>query len=188
MARQLSTSVSDAFLALSVVYVVFILFNNGQLFASLGLTLQGIAAVAGVIRFASLRSEMGPVFRTHKFLSWLATAAGVPFLSYQFCSNYEALTTGHALGAFSGMVTLTSQFMNAENKQLFTQASSGLGMLIILILTITYRNINGVIAALIYVLTGAIIGSEGNIKGVLRIDILHYGLMVGNLFFLWALT
>jgi len=187
MARQLSTSVSDFVLALSVFYAVFIFYNNAQYFAAVGLLLQGIAASVGVVRFASLRSEMGPVFRTHKFLSWLATAAGVPILSFQFCTNYEAEITSHLLLAFSGLVTLSAQFMNAENKQLFTQASSGLGMLIILILSISYTNINGIIAGLIYVLTGAIIGSEGNILGILRVDILHYGLVAGNVFFMWSL-
>lgn len=187
MARQLSTSLSDFVLALSVFYAVWNLYLKSQIFAAIGLTTQGLAASVGVVRFASLRSEMGPIFRTHKFMSWLAAAAGVPMISYQFCVNHDAVTTGHVLIAFSGLVTLSSQFMNAENKQLFTQASSGLGMLIILILSISYTNINGVIAALIYILTGAIIGSEGSIMGILRVDILHYGLVAGNLFFMWAL-
>lgn len=183
MARQLSTSVSDFVLALSAAFSVYHFYNKLLLYAAIGLLLQGIAASAGVVRFASLRSEMGPVFRTHKFLSWLAAAAGVPLLSYQFCTNYQAVTTSHVLLAFSGIVTLSAQFMNAENKQLFTQASSGLGLLIILILTITYVNVYGIIAGLIYVLTGAIVGSEGTLMGILRVDILHYGLAVGNIFF-----
>ena len=188
MARQLSTSVSDFILACSVLYAVLNMLHHSQFYSATGLGIQGLAASAGVVRFSMLRSEMGPVYRTHKFLSWLAAAAGPGLISYQFCLKYEAMTTGHLVIAFAGLVTLSAQFMTADNKKLFTEASSGLGTLVVLILSGCYFNYFGILAALIYILSGAVIGSEGQLMGILRIDLLHYGLVVGNLSFLWALT
>ncbi|XP_052818904.1 uncharacterized protein LOC128244844 [Mya arenaria] len=186
MARQLSTSLSDFVLACIVFYVVFQLFQIQAYYAAVGLFLQGFAATVGVVRFSMLRSEMGPVFRAHKFFSWLATAAGSGLISYQFCLKYDASTTSHLILSFAGMVTLTAQFMNAENKKLFSEASSGLGLLTVFILSVCYSNLYGILAALTYILSGAGIGSEGTLFGILRVDILHYGLVFGNIFFLWA--
>lgn len=51
MARQLSTALSDAVLALSVIYFVYHVFWF-NFFAALGISIQGIAAVFGTIRYA----------------------------------------------------------------------------------------------------------------------------------------
>lgn len=188
MARQISTSVSDFALACSVFYVAFYLFLGNNIYASIGLLIQGAAASAGVVRFAMRRPESTPVFRAHKLLSWLATVAGMGLIAYQFCTNYRAVTMSYIIISFSGMVMLASQFMDAKNKQLFVQASSGLSVLTVLILSFLQVNIYGIVAALTYILTGAIIGSEGVLFGIQRVDILHYGLVAGNFCFLFSLS
>ncbi|KAH3855173.1 uncharacterized protein LOC127870951 [Dreissena polymorpha] len=187
MARQISTAVSDFFLACSIVFVVNHLYQASVPFAAIGLTIQGVAASVGIVRFFMLRSEMGPVFRMHKFMSWLSTTAGMGLVSYEFCLKHEAVTTGHLVMSFAIIVTMTTLFMNAENKKLFVEACSGLSLLTILILSVCYYNIYGVAAAVIYILSGAIIGSEGTLLGLRRVDLLHYGLIVGNMAFMKAL-
>lgn len=188
MARQISTSVSDFVLACSVFYVATRLFYEGCQYAALGLLIQGAAASVGVARFAMRRPESTPVFRAHKLLSWLASTAGLGLVAYQYCSKYDSLLMKYIIIAFSGLVTLTSQFMDANNKQLFVQASSGLALLTVLVFSLIHFNVYGISAALTYILTGAIIGAEGVIFGLQRVDLLHYGLVAGNLFFLYSLN
>lgn len=187
MARYISTAVSDFFLACSIVFVVYHLYQASVPYAAIGLTVQGVAASVGVVRFSMLRSEMGPVFRTHKFMAWLSTTAGMGLVSYEFCLKYEAVTTGHLVMSFAIIVTMTTQFINAENKKLFVEACSGLGLLTVLILSVCYYNIYGAAAAFIYILSGAVIGSEGKLLGLPRVDLLHYGLILGNVAFMKAL-
>ncbi|XP_045194703.2 uncharacterized protein LOC123550338 [Mercenaria mercenaria] len=188
MARQISTSVSDFVLACSVFYVASYLFIGNNRYAATGLLIQGAAASVGVARFAMRRPESTPVFRAHKLLSWLAATAGMGLIAYQYCTNYGALTMSYVIISFSGLVTISSQFMDAKNKQLFVQASSGLALLTVLILSLLQMNIYGISAALTYILSGAIFGSEGVMLGFQRVDLLHYGLVAGNIFFLFSLS
>ncbi|XP_060586830.1 uncharacterized protein LOC132742424 [Ruditapes philippinarum] len=188
MARQISTSVSDLILACSALYVTLSLFQDGYVFAASGLLIQGTAAGVGVVRFAMRRPESSPVFRAHKLLSWLAATAGMGLIAYQFCTSYQVLLMSYIIISFSGLVTLTSQFMDAKNKQLFVQASSGLALLTVLILSLLEWNVYGISAALTYIISGAVFGSDGVIFGVQRVDLLHYGLVAGNIFFLFSLS
>lgn len=70
MARQLTTSASDAVLAFSVLYFIYNVFW-ANFFASLGLGIQGAAASFGVVRFAQARIG-GQVYDYHQMTSWLA--------------------------------------------------------------------------------------------------------------------
>ena len=187
MVHQLSTSLSDLALAASVFYVVHNWYNTAFLYAAAGLLVQGLAASVGVVRFAMERPEGTVIFKGHKFLSWLAAAVGMSLISYDFCQGYNSYTMGNVVLAFSAIVLFTAGFQSAESRQLTTQACSGLAILTILILCLFNSNWNGVFAALIYILAGAIIGSEGELMGFLRVDILHYALVVGNLLFLRSL-
>lgn len=186
MARQLSTSISDFVLACSVFYAASHLFLTNSQYAATGLLIQGAAASIGVARFAMRRPESTPVFRAHKLLSWLASTAGLGLIAYQFCVNFGATLMSYVIIAFATAVTLTSQFMDAKNKQLFVQACSGLSLLTVLILSVLSWNIYGMAAALTYILTGALFGSDGAKFGVLNVDILHYGLVIGNILFMWS--
>ena len=56
MARQLTTSLSDLVLALSVLHFVYCVFWD-NLFAAIGLSIQGAAAGIGVYRFALSRPD-----------------------------------------------------------------------------------------------------------------------------------
>ena len=187
MARQLSTSVSDFALAASVFYVAYYWYNRSLIYAAAGLLLQGLAATAGVVRFGMERPEGTLIFKTHKFLSWLTAAAGLSLIAYDFCLHYHSYSMGNVVLAFSAIVLVTAAFQTRENRQLTTQACSGLAVLTVLLTCFFNTNWNGVAAALVYILAGAIIGSEGELMGLLRVDILHYALVGGNFLFLNSL-
>jgi hypothetical protein len=50
-----------------------------------------------------------------------------------------------------------------------------------------FFNLYGLLGAAAYVSSGLVIGSEGHINGIPRVDILHYVLVLGNIFFKMAL-
>lgn len=185
MAQQITTAISDFVLVLSILYVVSGIYNK-NFTSSLGFLAQGAAASAGVIRFAM--SSPGQVTTIHKQLSWLATILGVPLISLGFCSLYGETSLRHFLMVITGVVMVGSRFAQAQQQALLVQAASGLAMLCILYLCLMNWNLSGLLAGIVYVTAGLIIGSEGKWNGLLRVDLLHYALVVGNLLFLRALS
>ncbi|XP_050398077.1 uncharacterized protein LOC126815999 [Patella vulgata] len=184
MARQISTAVSDLVLALSVFYVVYytIWFN---FFAAIGLLLQGIAASAGVARFSQSRPDP-KIIKGHKFMSWIATVAGMSLVATGFC-QYTLPFLMNLNFMFFIAVLIVGQFLEQAQSALATQACSGFAMLTIIACSVKTMNLYGVIAAVIYIAAGAFIGVDGYYSGIPRVDLLHYALVLGNIFFLWAL-
>ena len=100
MPRQLSTSLSDLILALSAFYVGNEI-RNKHLKPSIGLTIQGIAATVGIIRFAMENPEGSLIFKSHKFFSWLATTFGVPAIALGFCGIYGSAVLANKIIIFA---------------------------------------------------------------------------------------
>ena len=65
---------------------------------------------------------------------------------------------------------------------------AGFGMLTILVVCVRWFNLYGLIGAAAYISSGLVIGSDGNMNGIPRVDIMHYVLVVGNIFFKMALA
>lgn len=183
MPRQLSTSLSDLLLAISAFYVANVLFRYHYR-PAVGLIIQGIAASVGVIRFAMERPEGTFIFHSHKFCSWLAAILGVPAIALGFCSVYSSVTLGNKIMIFVAIVACSSFFLPQHIRQVTTQAVSGFAMLTILLLCFMHTNWYGLCAAVVYVVSGLIGGSDGKIGPFWNVDILHYGLIIGNILFL----
>lgn len=189
MAQQLNTSLSDLALALSVFYVFYCWMVAGvSWFASFGILSQGFAASAGVVRFAMVSPEETPVLKIHKFLTWITTTLGVPMIATGFCEAYKTTTMGNKIIIFALIVILTTRFLPQDMRELTTQAVSGFAMLTIMILSVMHSNWFGLTAAVLYVVAGAVIGAEGHLFGLPRVDLLHYVLALANLLFLYALV
>lgn len=188
MARQLNTSLSDLVLALSVYYVFYWWTVTGvSKFASYGILSQGFAASAGVIRFAMVRPEETPVLKIHKFLTWVTTTLGVPMIATGLCEAYKTTAMGNKIIIFALIVIVTARFLPQDTQALSSKAVSGFAMLTIIILSVMYSNWFGLTAAVMYVVAGAIIGAEGSLFGIPRVDLLHYMLTLANFSFLYAL-
>ncbi|KAL8575930.1 hypothetical protein ACOMHN_027328 [Nucella lapillus] len=183
MARQLSTAVSDLVLLLSVLHFVYCVFWE-NLFASLGLSIQGVAAGLGVYRFAMDRPDYN-ITNYHKMMSWVAQVVGVPLLGVGFAYDTMPLMA-NIIFLFVIAAVVVSRFVDDGLRKLLTEAASGFGMLTIILVSLRYFNLYGLIGAASYVASGLVIGSEGNMHGVPRVDILHYVLAVGNVFFRMA--
>ncbi|KAK7483053.1 hypothetical protein BaRGS_00025716 [Batillaria attramentaria] len=183
--RQVSTAVSDLVLAFSAVYFVFhVIFVN--FFAAVGIAIQGAAAAMGVARFGM--AQVDPqITQYHKMLSWLAQVVGIPLLGIGFVHNImPTLVTLNFLFVIG--VVVASRFVDDNMRKLLREATSGFGMLSVILASFYTINIFGLIGAAIYVASGLVVGSEGYVgdMNMPRIDLLHYCLAVGNVFFLYA--
>ncbi|XP_005092099.1 uncharacterized protein LOC101857169 [Aplysia californica] len=183
MARQLTTSVSDAFLTWSVLYFIYNVFWI-NFFACVGLGIQGVAAALGVARFAQARQE-GQIYDYHMMAAWLARVLGVPLLAVGFCHKELPIMMNLNIMFMMG-VLLGNRLLAPGMRKLIVEACSGFGMLTIIIVSLRTWNIYGVLAAAVYIVSGLMIGSEGKLGMVYRVDLLHVGLLVGNILFTWA--
>ena len=87
------------------------------------------------------------------------------------------------------MATLISHRLVAPGmRKLIVEACSGFGMLTIIIVSVRSFNVYALLAAAIYITSGLIIGSEGKLGVVYRVDLLHLGLLIGNILFTWAIA
>ena len=120
-------------------------------------------------------------------LSWLAQVAGVPLLGVGFAHNSIPIMVNLNFFFVIGAV-VASRFVDEKLRKLLTEAASGFGMLTIILVCLHRFNLCGLIGAAAYVASGLVIGSEGHLHGVLRVDILHYILAIGNVFFRMALV
>ena len=82
MARQITTAVSDALLAWSVLYFIYNVFWS-NFFACLGLAIQGVAATLGIVRFSQMR-QAGQIYDYHRLTSELAGVNIKPF-TFIYC-------------------------------------------------------------------------------------------------------
>lgn len=186
MARQLTTAISDLVLVLSVIFFVYHVFWV-NFFAAFGLSIQGMAAGVGTYRFAMSRPDSG-VTNYHKMLSWLAQVAGVPLIGVGFAHNTIPILVNLNFLFIIGAIIASRLLNDSKTRQLLTEAASGFGMLTVIIVCVRFFNLYGLLGAAAYVSSGLVIGSEGYFHGVPRIDILHYVLAAGNVFFKMALV
>lgn len=186
MPRQLSTSLSDLILAISAFYVGHSLYNT-DFKPAVGLIIQGMAATVGIVRFSMENPEGSFIFKGHKLLSWVAATFGIPAIALGFCDMYGSTVLANKIIIFVAIVAVLSFFLPSRIRQLTTEAVSGFSMLTILILCFMFKNWLGFSAGVFYVVSGLVGGSDGQIGPLYKVDILHYGLVVGNTLFMYAL-
>lgn len=123
----------------------------------------------------------------HKKLSWLAQVAGVPLLGVGFAHHSIPIMVNLNVLFVIGAI-VASRFVDEKLRKMLTEAASGFGMLTIILVCLRHFNLYGLIGAAAYITSGLVIGSEGHLHGVPRVDLLHYCLAVGNIFFRMALV
>ncbi|GFO30468.1 hypothetical protein PoB_005697300 [Plakobranchus ocellatus] len=183
MAAQLSTSASDALLAWSVLYFIFHL-HSYNFFACLGIAIHGIAASLGVVRFAQAR-QTGAIYDYHQMASWLAQVVGLPLMAAGFC--YKDLPIVMNLNLMMMFAVLvTSRSMAPGRRQQATLCCSAFALLTIAVISYRAHIIYGLYGTAAYVLSG-VIGSQGKVGPIYRVDLLHVVLTAGNILYTWAL-
>ncbi|XP_064610714.1 uncharacterized protein LOC135474947 [Liolophura sinensis] len=181
---QLSTAVSDLVLAVTAFSVSLLTLSSNSLF-SLGMSLQGLAASVGVLKFGQSQPS-GWVVKAHHALAWITTVVGLALMSSGVHFNQGSTRLAQGLLITTAVFTLSVKFMAADTKTLLTKSLSGFSLLSLLFLFVINWNMFGITACALYILSGSAVGSSGYWSGIPRVDILHYGLALGNLSFQWA--
>lgn len=84
-------------------------------------------------------------------------------------------------------VLVGCRFLAPGIRHMATQSCAGFGLLTIIIVSLRSWNIYALLAVAAYVASSLLIGSEGKIGVLYRLDLLHVGLAVGNALFAWGL-
>lgn len=84
-------------------------------------------------------------------------------------------------------VLIGSNFLAPGMRQLANESCAGFAILTIIIVSLRSWNVYALLATAAYVASSKVIGSEGKMGVVYRVDLLHVGLAVGNVLFTWGL-
>jgi hypothetical protein len=186
MARALSTALSDLVLALSALNAAIKILIHAPL-ASAGFCIIAIAAALGTVKFA-LGSPPIVLVRWHKYFSWLSKTLGMSLIasSYHRQEILSKVANGHlALGL---ALAILGPYLADEAIAKATELVSSLAVLSIICITGIRFNVLGLIGALLYAVSGLVIGVEGTYRSVPRVDLFHYALAVGNIALLMGLN
>ena len=106
----------------------------------------------------------------------------MPLLAVGFCHKDLPVMMNLNMMFMLG-VLIGSRMLAPGMRKLVIEACSGFGMLTIIIVSLRTWNIYGLLAAAVYIVSGLVIGSEGKLSVFYRVDLLHIGLVAGNLLF-----
>ena len=179
MNRQLSTALSDAILSY-VSYAAAYKTMSTNTSATVGFVIIGTAAFIGTIRFG-LQNPRTDIISFHKFLSWMGSAIAVPYIAaaYHKQESSNLLASVHIVSGFA--LVATQKFLSERQKRLCTEAVSSYAVISILTLSLVTSNNAGAFGAICYVIAGLIVGTDGHISIVPRVDIFHYVLVIATL-------
>ena len=183
---QLSIVISESILALVTIGVALRLFQGGFIYsAGPGFILVALAALLGAIKFSGVES----VISAHKQAALLAATVGMPMVGYAFLGlKSNALQAGSAsLIAWFILLALSIVLVNILSFIPYARIIAVVGLLAIIIIAATFLSsspraaLTAIAGALTIVLTGLAIGTKGELFGLKRVDLYHYGLALGNL-------
>ena len=183
---QISTSISDALLALSAFNACYNVASS-SLNAMCGFFIIGAAATCGIYRFGCSAPSSNTV-QFHQFLSWLASVLGMSLLAAAFHRYYLNIIIANVHAAAALALVLLQQHFAESHVMLITEALSSLAVISILILSILVFNPYAIIGAVLYIVAGLVVGTNGAMYGIPCVDIFHYVLLVGNIALLMGLT
>ncbi len=183
---QFSTAVSDALLALSSFHASIVL-SSTNVSGLGGFLFIGLAACCGVQRFCMKHPDEKSISR-HTYLSWLASVLGLSCIAaaYYRSQGIPIVANAHIACAIA-VVMLRSQL--SENVlHVATEIVSSGAVVSTLLLSLLMFNPFGIIGAMVYAVAGLVIGTEGDLYGILRVDLFHYALVLGNIALMMGLT
>ncbi|XP_071824543.1 uncharacterized protein [Apostichopus japonicus] len=188
---QMSTAVSDFILAFVSYAVTVSLFRIPRVAAAFGFLLTAVAASLGSLKFG-LQQPTVTIIRYHSHASWLAAVVGTSL----FTADYH-LGNRYQSGYFSSLSILllcaipvvtiakVSNFWSSQVDAYITDAMGFVSILSLLLSSVMYPNSSCLVGSLMYVLAG-VVGTQGNLYNIKRVDWFHYFLAFGNVAFFLA--
>ncbi|KAI8519708.1 hypothetical protein Bbelb_029650 [Branchiostoma belcheri] len=189
-AAQMSTAVSDFVLSASALLPAVTLWRPSPV-GSAGFLVIGVAAGLGVLRFGQGLPPAGLV-RAHQAVSWLANVLGTACISAALHKKmapgggHDLWTDYRLVGA--ALLLVARQFLPLNLTELATLLLSGISVVSAGIVCGMNGSTAGVAGAVLYAVSGLVIGDEGSFLSIPRVDWFHYALALGNYAFYSALT
>lgn len=123
----------------------------------------------------------------HKLFSWMGSVMGMPLLAAGLLkkNGHHFFVLPYTLIPLAFLAlykTIPGNLRDTGNAALSTVA-----VLTIAISSILAQNHQGLYCAIAIILAATVIGTEGKILGVPKVDIFHYVLAIGNMCYSWAL-
>lgn len=178
---QISNIIYDGFVFLTGCYGFYINWK-AQRVASVGFLLAGLAGLLGSIKYAGFVG-IQPV---HGAFSGAAAMIGLPLIAYGFFSLRNSLEEKKALIILAVLLVFFVLFRFIYISELYRTVVSGLSILLILVVCIAEIRrivslpvILGIIGAIVVPMSGLLIGTEGYLWGIQRLDLFHYFFGVG---------
>lgn len=175
MGRQVTTALSDLALAASAVWgfrALSVLPGVDLRFGKWWFMLQTLAAVLGTVRFGGLvPSYQSAVERYHRNFSWLCRAIGVPCLAAEACVQAGYATAGQGF-LVSAVASFIATSIKSHHKDKIVELTSVLSIMAITFLGITGGKVMFACAGGLFV-ASAVVGAEGRVGGVDRVDLFH---------------
>lgn len=185
---HLSTAVSDGILVVVTLQVAAGLLSHCPL-AAMAFLLMSTAASLGVVRFA--QNEPGKTLvGYHQYMSWLAGIVSTNTLAAAFYRQ-EGVTWAGNLHLICGLLLPLIHTRFTESIQdIVTIAASSLPIVSILSLCVCEFNPYGIIGAVLYACSSWIYLNKRQlyIWKMKRVDIFHYGVILGNVAFMKGLS
>ena len=184
--QQLSTSISDGFLALSAIHACWRLFGS-SLCGVIGFLLVGSAAACGVYRFA-MKSPTKETTEVHKYMSWFATVVGMSYLSAAYYRHEDMSLFANIHVALAFALVLLKRYLTEKVCALASELTSGFEVVSMLLFSVFHFNPYGIIGSTLYIISGLVVKTKGQFHGIPRVDIFHYMLTVANISLMLGLT
>ncbi|MBE7436929.1 MAG: hypothetical protein HS115_00635 [Spirochaetales bacterium] len=185
---QPSTAVSDAVLALITWGAACLAHMSGSRPAAAGFALVALAASVGVLRF-SILPDLVPL---HTSLSAAAGQVGIPLIGLGFCLIvFRIPPPPWALILTIALCALFFVFTHFIQWNLYGTIAGAIGALAIIAAGIAlfpggsaFFTAGG---ALLLVIAGLVVGTKGELAGMLRIDVFHYLMTIAIAMMAWGL-
>ena len=184
--QQLSTSISDAVLVLSALHACWRLLGS-SLCGVIGFFLVGSAAACGVYRFA-LKSPSKEVVAVHEYMSWFASVVGMSYLSAAYYRQEDIAVLANVHVALAFAMVLMRRYLTVKGRTVATEVISGFAVVSLLVFSIFRFNPYGIIGGALYAISGQIVGTQGTMYGIPRVDVFHYLIAVANISLMLGLS
>lgn len=187
---QLSTAISDGLLMLVAFAATRWLRARGERYVSTGALLIGIAAFIGSVRF-SINPGLAEL---HRFVSALASCAGLPLIAVQYAStNLGWPGSEGRLNTMGVSVVGFAAFGLAFPIGIYPTLVGALSMVVVAgaaiegLSTDARRGAAALTGAVAFALAGLVVGTKGSLGPVLRVDVFHAVLSVAVVLLAWGL-
>ena len=123
----------------------------------------------------------------HKLVSWLCNIVGIPFLASAVVAHNGHANAGSLLAIESVFFLCIYKLIPTGIKNIGNAILSPISVVAMTGSSAYVGNLYGCYTAVMLILSGILIGTEGVLLGVPRVDIFHYGLVIANMLYVAAM-